>query len=133
MTLLQRATELVAAPRERLELAFGFKPTPYALTDGDKGAIPAAFVNHRHFDVARAAANAAASGDDAMVAVAVAVKAMGSVSKGEKQRHEKTAQQDTKDKKDTTDKTRRRTDVGPDAAGVSGPTDISGDTRITSQ
>ena len=123
----------MAAPRERLELAFGFKPTPYALTDGDKGAIPAAFVNHRHFDVARAAANAAASGDDAMVAVAVAVKAMGSVSKGEKQRHEKKDKKDKKKKKDKKDKKRRRKDVGPDASGLSGPTEISGDTRITSQ
>ena len=117
----------MATPRERLKLAFGFRPTPYALTDGDKGAIPAALVNHRHFDVARAAANAAASGDDAVVAVAVAVKAMGSVSKGEKQRHEK------KEKKEKKDNKRRRKDVGPDASGLSGPTEISGDTRITSQ
>jgi len=129
----------VATPRERLKLAFGFRPTPYALTDGDKGAIPAALVNHRHFDVARAAANAAASGDDAVVAVAVAVKAMGSVSKGEKQRHEKKEkkgkkeEKGKKEKKEKKDNKRRRKDVGPDASGLSGPTEISGDTRITSQ
>ena len=58
----QRPTELTPVPRDAARTAFGFRPTPYALPDGDKGAIPAALAERRRVDAARAAEAAAARG-----------------------------------------------------------------------
>mmetsp|Transcript_12242 Transcript_12242/g.56705 ORF Transcript_12242/g.56705 Transcript_12242/m.56705 type:complete len:208 (+) Transcript_12242:46-669(+) len=123
----QRPTELTPVPRDAARTAFGFRPTPYALPDGDKGAIPAALAERRRVDAARAAeaaaaaaaaANAAASGGDADAAAAGA----GDDGKGEKRKRDK------KEKKERKEKKRRRRDGGPEASGLSGPTEISGET-----
>ena len=118
--------ELTPVPRDAARLAFGFRPTPYALPDGDKGAIPAALAERRRVDAARAAeaaaaaaaaANAAASGGDADAAAGA-----GDDGKGEKRKRDK------KEKKERKEKKRRRRDGGPEASGLSGPTEISGET-----
>lgn len=113
----QRPTELTPVPRDAARTAFGFRPTPYALPDGDKGAIPAALAERRRVDAARAAANAAASGGDADAAAGA-----GDDGKGEKRKRDK------KEKKERKEKKRRRRDGGPEASGLSGPTEISGET-----
>lgn len=124
----QRPTELTPVPRDAARTAFGFRPTPYALPDGDKGAIPAALAERRRVDAVRAAeaaaaaaaaANAAASGGDADGAAAAGA---GDDGKGEKRKRDK------KEKKERKEKKRRRRDGGPEASGLSGPTEISGET-----
>ena len=124
VTLPQQATKLAAIPHERLKPAFGFRSTPYTLPVGEKGTTPAALVIRRHIAVARAA-NATASSVDAPITVALMVSSSGR--KGEKRKREKKAKKEKKEEK------RRRRDNGPDASGLSGPTEISGDTRMTSQ
>ena len=124
MTLPQQATGLAAIPHERLKLAFGFRSTPYTLPVGDKGTTPAALVIRRRTAAARAA-NATASSVDAPITVAVMVAISGG--KGEKRKREKKAKKEKKEEK------RRRRDNGLDASGLSGPTEVSGDTRMSSQ
>ena len=124
MTLPQQATELAAIPHERLKPAFGFRSTPYTLPVGEKGTTPAALVIRRHIAVARAA-NATASSVDAPITVALMVSSSGR--KGEKRKREKKAKKEKKEEK------RQRRDNGLDASGLSGPTEVSGDTRMASQ
>ena len=69
--------------------------------------------------------HATASSVDAPITVAVMVSS--SDRKGEKRNRTKKAKKEKKEEK------RRRRDNGPDASGLSGPTEISGDTRMTSQ
>ena len=124
VTLPQQATKLAAIPHERLKPAFGFRSTPYTLPVRDMGTTPAALMIRRRIAAARAA-NATASSVDAPITVAVMVSS--SDRKGEKRNREKKAKKEKKEEK------RRRRDNGPDASGLSGPTEISGDTRMTSQ
>ena len=124
VTLRQQAPTRAAFPQERLKRAFGCGSRPSPWRVGDLGPPPAALMIRRRIAAARAA-NATASSVDAPITVAVTVSS--SDRKGEKRNREKKAKKEKKEEK------RRRRDNGPDASGLSGPTEISGDTRMTSQ
>ena len=125
VTLPQQAAGLAAIPHERLKLAFGFRSTPVHLACWGQGHTTPCRVGdsstHRSgarserysFECRRADYSCGDGGDQRW--------------QGRETETGKEGEEGKKEEK------RRRRDNGPDASGLSGPTEISGDTRTTSQ